>query len=158
MNYFPLFVSLEGKTALAVGGGRIAERRISALLNFGCRIRVISPELTPVLSRYSGEGRIEWNSRRYQTGDCRGADIVLAMTMDETVNRAVWEDCKREGITVNVADRKELCDFYFPGIVIAEEAVIGVIANGGNHRLASELTGKIREEYGSRAAEKEASQ
>ncbi len=155
MNYFPFFVSLEGKNVLAVGGGRIAERRISALLHFDCRIRVISPELTPALGRYAAEGKLEWSARRYRTGDCRGADIVLAMTMDETVNRAVWEDCKKEGVTVNVADKKELCDFYFPGIVIADEAVIGVIANGGNHRLASELTGRIRAEYGGGTAEKE---
>ena len=153
MNYFPMFVSLEGKKILAVGGGKIAERRVSVLLHFGCGIKIVSPELTPALHQYWKNGQVEWEARRYQTGDCSKADIVLAMTMDEEVNRMVWQDCKDAGIVVNVADRKELCDFYFPGIVVAEEAVIGVIANGGNHRLASELTGKIREEYGKKTEE-----
>lgn len=148
MNYFPMFVNLEGKKVLAVGGGKIAERRISALLHFGCRISIISPELTLNLYELAKIGKINWLKRTYQKNDCKTAEIVLAMTGDESVNRFVFEDCKNSGITVNVADRKELCDFYFPGIVIADDAVIGVIANGGNHKLASELTGKIRAEYG----------
>lgn len=148
MNYFPMFINLEGKRVLAVGGGKIAQRRVLVLLNFGCAIKIISPELTAELHRIWEEGKIQWEPRCYKTGDCKEADIVLAMTMDEQVNHIIWKECKREGVTVNVADRKELCDFYFPGIVIAEDAVIGVVANGGNHRLASELTGEIRQKYG----------
>ena len=34
-KYFPLFVSLEEKEVLVVGGGTIASRRIRALLPFG---------------------------------------------------------------------------------------------------------------------------
>ena len=40
MSFFPLFIELHGKEILVVGGGRIAGRRIEALLPFGCRIHV----------------------------------------------------------------------------------------------------------------------
>ena len=38
MAYFPLFVDLEGRQVLVVGGGKIAMRRVRTLLEFGCEI------------------------------------------------------------------------------------------------------------------------
>ena len=37
MAYFPLFVDLEGRQVLVVGGGKIAMRRVRTLLEFGAR-------------------------------------------------------------------------------------------------------------------------
>ena len=45
MAYFPLFVNLEGRRVLVVGGGKIAARRIRTLLEFGCEITVVAPEV-----------------------------------------------------------------------------------------------------------------
>lgn len=45
MAYFPLFVDLEGRQVLVVGGGKIAMRRVRTLLEFGCEITVVSPEV-----------------------------------------------------------------------------------------------------------------
>ena len=44
MAYFPLFVDLEGRQVLVVGGGKIAVRRVRTLLEFGCQITVVSPK------------------------------------------------------------------------------------------------------------------
>ena len=41
MAYFPLFVDLEGRQVLVVGGGKIAMRRVRTLLEFGCEITVV---------------------------------------------------------------------------------------------------------------------
>lgn len=49
MPYFPLFVNLEGKRVVVVGGGRVASRKVEKLLPFKPRIRVIAPEVTPYL-------------------------------------------------------------------------------------------------------------
>ena len=35
MAYFPFFVDLQGKKGLVVGGGRVAARKIQALLPYG---------------------------------------------------------------------------------------------------------------------------
>ena len=41
MRYFPMFVNLEGKRVVVVGGGKVASRKVEKLLPFEPRIRVI---------------------------------------------------------------------------------------------------------------------
>ena len=41
--YFPLFLSLEGRGIVVIGGGIIAARRIEKLLPFQPNIMVVSP-------------------------------------------------------------------------------------------------------------------
>lgn len=145
MNYFPLFINLEGKQALAVGGGEVALRRIRALLDFGCAVTLVAPEVVPGLRGLAEQERIQWISRAFAPGDCAGAFLVLAMTDSRAVNHAVWEEAKKAGAFVNAADCKEECDFYFPGIAAGGGIVAGITAEGENHRLAKEVTGQFRE-------------
>ena len=46
---FPLFLDLTQKRAVVIGGGKIAARRVFALLEFVREITVIAPELLPEL-------------------------------------------------------------------------------------------------------------
>ena len=54
----------------------------------------------------------------------------------------IW--CRERGILVNAADRKEECDFYFPGIVQNGNVVVGVTASGSDHKEARKTVEKIR--------------
>lgn len=147
MAYFPLFVDLEGKTVLAVGGGTIACRRILALLPFGCKVHVVSPALCEELDRLVREGMIGWSEKNYGAGDLteNGRPVfVLAATDDREVNRRVAEDCRALKIPVNNASRKESSDFYFPGLIKEGDMVVGVTASGTGHKKAAELTAALR--------------
>ena len=46
MGYFPFFIDIKGKKGLVIGGGRIAEHKISKLLAY-------EPELTVVARKVS---------------------------------------------------------------------------------------------------------
>lgn len=144
MNYFPLFINLEGKQVLAVGGGKVALRRIRALLDFGCAVTLVAPEAAPGLRELAEQGRIRWIARAFEPRDVSGAFLVLAMTDSRAVNHTVWKGAKKAGAFVNVADCKEECDFYFPGIAAGGGIVAGITAEGENHRLAKEVTGQFR--------------
>lgn len=153
MAYFPLFVNLENKPVLVIGGGAIAERRICSLLEFGCKIVVTAPEITEKLEAFTEAGKIVWRKERYSK-ECLGRLIpeqegerwifVLA-TATEPVNAEVVSDCKALGIPVNNASRKEDCDFYFPGLIKEQEVVIGVTSGGSDHKYVAALSKKIRE-------------
>lgn len=148
MGYFPMFVNLEGKRVLIIGGGSIAARRAGILAEFGCRITVVSPELGDGMQRLLEKGSVSWKqaeySRKYLSEAGEERPVFVLAAAGEDVNRLAVSHCRKEGIPVNDASRKENCDFYFPGIVKDGDAVIGVTSGGGDHKLAAALSGLVR--------------
>ncbi len=145
MRCFPLFLSLEGRTVAVIGGGSVAARRVEKLLPFGCAVTVVAPEGTAMLAALAAEKKIRWLRRPYRTGDCAGAFLVLAATGDPAVNQTVCREAKALGIPVNTADDKAACDFYFPGLVVTEELVIGVTASGKDHGLVKRTVEELQQ-------------
>lgn len=145
MPYFPLFISLAEKPVTVFGGGAIATRRIEKLLPFGCAITVIAPTGTNTLHSLAEQGALRWLQRGYQAGDCDGAFLVLAATNDPAVNQAVCREAAERGIPVNAADNKAHCDFYFPGLVVTDDLVIGVTANGNHHGLVKQTVQQLQQ-------------
>ena len=143
-----MFIDLTDKKILVAGGGTIALRRIRTLLKFRADIRVIAPELCEELAQLESEGKISAERREYRTSDIDGVYIVLAATDDHEVNRRIWEECRAAGVTVNVADDRSLCDFYFPSIVMTEDTVIGINCGGEDHAKVKETRIKIEEMFG----------
>ena len=144
LSCFPLFFDLSDRRVLFVGGGKIAERRIKALLPFAGSITVTAPECTPALRQLAAAGEITWHARTFEEADLDGAAIVLAATGDEVADTGIWRLCRERGIWVNVASDKDKCDFYFPGIARRGSVVVGVTAGGADHKKARETTEAIR--------------
>lgn len=145
--YFPMFIDLTDKKILVAGGGTIALRRIRTLLKFGADIRVIAPELCEELVQLEEEGKITAEHREYRADDIDGVQVVLAATDDHEVNRKIWEECRTAGILVNVADDKSLCDFYFPSVVMTDEAVIGINSGGTDPSITKNIRRKIEKMF-----------
>ncbi len=141
--YFPMFVDLTGKKVLMAGGGKIALRRVQTLRQFGAVIHVTAPELCGELLELERQGKITAERREYKPGDTSGYDMVLAATDSRETNRMIWEECRKSGVTVNVADDKSLCDFYFPSVVMTENAVVGISSGGEDPSRVKELRKKI---------------
>ena len=141
--YFPLFIDIAQKEIVVIGGGRIAERRVKTLLSFAEHIVVAAPELTEKLYGLVKKGQIEWIQENYDSKMLEGAFIVLAATDNAACNEQIVKDCRRRGILVNTAHRKELCDFYFPAVAARENVVVGITASGQSHAKARETREKI---------------
>lgn len=141
---FPLFISLEERPVLVVGGGAIAARRIGALLEFGAKITVAAPEICPALEVLTE--RITWLKQEYQGLD-RPYTLVIAATNRREVNRKVGEDAAYAEIPVSVADRREESTFWFPAIVRTGKLVTGLVSTDGDHAAVKEAAGKLRREW-----------
>ena len=138
-----MFVDLSDKTVIIVGGGKLATRRVRTLLQFTRNLLVISPEMTPELIELCNAGYVKYKHRKVKRSDLTDAYIVVAATNDRKVNDDIYHICKEEGIYVNVASDKEKCDFYFPGIVMQDETVIGITASGLDQKQAQRLCENI---------------
>ena len=142
-SLFPLFMDLSERHVVFVGGGTIALRRVRTLLPFVGDLTVCAPEFTPELERFAADGSLNLVRASYDPSMLDGADLVFACTNSDEVNDAVWEECKRRGIMVNIASDRYKCDFYFPGVVQREGMVVGVSAGGKNHRRVRQLSARI---------------
>lgn len=134
-----MFVDLSDKNIVVAGGGNIATRRVKTLLKFTRNIKVVAPKMTQELIELGKAGKIETLMRPIKRSDFSFAYMVLAATNDWKVNDEIYRVCKEEGIYVNVADNKEKCDFYFPGVYVEDEIVIGITASGQDHKKARKL-------------------
>ena len=68
-GYYPINLSLHNRKCIVVGGGRVAERKVTTLLEYDAVVSLISPEVTPVLDQLAKEGRIQHLARKYEKGD-----------------------------------------------------------------------------------------
>ena len=64
MRYYPIFLDLRGRRCTVVGGGRVAERKVQALLRAGANVRVISPAVTPRLALLAARKKIDAHPAR----------------------------------------------------------------------------------------------
>ena len=145
MAYFPMFIDLSDKNIVVVGGGNIATRRVKTLLSFTRNIRVIAPKVTMEMMEFSKAGYVELITRPVKRTDFAMAYMVIAATNDRKLNDEIHRICRQEGVYVNVASDREQCDFYFPGIYMQDEVVVGITASGLNHKKARKVRVAIQE-------------
>jgi precorrin-2 dehydrogenase/sirohydrochlorin ferrochelatase len=150
--FYPIYLNLDGKRVVVVGGGEVAERKIESLLDTRASINVVSPEVTARILMLASERRVELHRRPYLPGDCSGATLVLSATDDDATNRSVFEEARKAGVLVNTADQPALCDFIMPAVVRRGDIAIAISTSGTSPGLAARLRHKIERligpEYG----------
>lgn len=150
-RYYPVFLDLQGKQAVVIGGGEIAERKIHGLVPCGARITLVSPELTPELERLAAEGTVTVHRRTYQPGDMKGAAIAVVGTDDPEVNHQAAEEARREGVLVNTVDDVAYCDYIAPALVQRGDLTVAISTHGKSpamaRRMREELERLITNEY-----------
>lgn len=137
---FPVFMDISGKRVLVVGGGNIAVRRINILIQFGARVKVVANKI----DKENINGKFEYIQKSFEFDDIKDEFMVIAATDNREVNHNIYKICNEKGILVSVADCKEECSFYFPGVCLNDKLSVGVISDGTNHSLVRTTAEKIR--------------
>ncbi|MFB4293049.1 uroporphyrinogen-III C-methyltransferase [Nonomuraea sp. ATR24] len=136
MGPYLLGLRLSGRRVLVVGGGRVAQRRVPALLAAGAEVTVVSPSVTPALDDLIAAGRITWHARPYEVGDCDGAWLVQACTDDRSANTAVAAEAEAKRIWCVRADDKDASAAWTPASGRVDEVSVAITAGGDPRRAA----------------------
>ncbi|WP_329084517.1 MULTISPECIES: uroporphyrinogen-III C-methyltransferase [unclassified Streptosporangium] len=136
MSPYLLGLRLSGRRVLVVGGGRVAQRRVPALLDAGALVTIVSTSVTHALDDLIATGRVTWEARRYQVGDVDGAWLVQACTNDRTVNAAVAAEAEAKRIWCVRADDKDASAAWTPASGKVDEISVAITAGGDPRRAA----------------------
>lgn len=148
MAFYPILMDLEGRRVLVVGGGRVAERKVRSLLDFGARVDVVSQTLSPALEALEGEGLVRWADQEFQEAQLEGMALVIAATDDAEANRGISASARKHNIPVNAVDQPEDCTFIVPAVARRGDLVLAVSTSGRSPALAKRLRKELEASYG----------
>ena len=143
MRHFPVFVALEGRSVLVVGGGDAALGKVLLLRQASATITVVAPEVNAELAELERQDAISIVRRAFAAGDVAGRALVFAATGEEAADAAVSEAARAIGIQVNAVDRPSLSTFITPAIVDRDPVTVAISSAGTSPILARHVRTRI---------------
>lgn len=138
-GFYPIVLRVGGRRVLVVGGGRVAARKASGLLDAGARVVVVSPMFSAAFTRLVPSGAVTCLQRPYQASDLADVSLAIAATDDPKVNAQVRADARRAGVWVSVIDDPENSDFIVPAVVRRGDFLLAMSSGGASPGLVGHL-------------------
>lgn len=143
MKYLPIFVDLQQRPVLVVGGGHVALRKIEALLKVGARVKIVAEQLHPTLQQWQQQQQVEWLAPHFSTEQLQAVYLVIAATDDNALNHQVFLAAEAQQRLVNVVDDQPHCSYIFPSIIDRSPIQIAISSGGTAPVLARLLREKL---------------
>ena len=147
-RYYPLNLDLSRRLCVVIGGGSVATRRVSGLLDAGAKVKVISPEISPELQNRVTANELEWIAAPYSAEVFTGASLAFIATDNRGVNLQARTDAQALGIPVNAADEAEAGDFVVPAVLRRGEFLLSIATGGANPAFAAEIRRELETRFG----------
>ena len=146
MDYLPIFLRVQSRLVVVIGGGAVAARKAELLLKCGARVRLVAPELAPstveLLRQHPDAAQMTYLCAPFAAHHLEGAGLVIAATDSDTLNAQVSQLARAGGIPVNVADDADASDFILPAIVDRAPLLVAISSAGS----APVLARRVREQ------------
>lgn len=140
-NLYPVFLKTANLHVLIVGGGNVAEEKLTFLAKSSpdAKVTIVSPMFREATKKLAQQYDAELITDTYHAKYLMGAHMVIATTDVPEVNVQVYNDCRSLDKLVNVADNPPYCDFYMGGIVTKGNVKIAISTNGKSPTTAKRL-------------------
>ncbi|MGB5179399.1 MAG: siroheme synthase CysG [Gammaproteobacteria bacterium] len=143
MDYLPIFLKVEDRKCLVVGGGKVAARKVALLKRAGAHITIVSPQLCDGVHALLEQGGMTHVTREFQDRDLDDCVLVIAATDAKAVNRRISELANAQRIPVNTVDSPDLCSFIMPSMIDRSPVQIAVSTGGASPVLARLLRSRL---------------
>jgi len=148
VDFFPVFMNIQGRQCLVIGGGKVAARKIALLLKAHAQVQVVAPELCREVSEMAKTGQIKHIPRHFEELDICDSNacdsvLVIAATNNQVTNKMISELAKNRSMPVNVVDQPHLCSFIMPSIVDRSPIQIAISTGGSSPVLARLLRTRL---------------
>jgi precorrin-2 dehydrogenase / sirohydrochlorin ferrochelatase len=148
---YPVMMVLNGRRVIVVGGGRVAARKITSLLESGARVTVISPKLENDLQELATSEEIEWLPEAFEEAlldRYPETALVFGTTDNREVNIEIHRAAESRKIPCNIADVPDLCTFIVPAVITQGDLIIAVSTGGSSPALARRIREDLESRYG----------
>ena len=130
MRAFPLFVAMDDRFVLLVGGGEPITQKARLLTRTTAEIRLASPEITPELQAMVDQGRIVRLPKILDPAAFSGATLAVISTGCPGLDAVEADLARSAGALVNVVDRPSLSDVTMPALVDRDPVMIAIGTEG----------------------------
>ena len=142
--WFPLFINLENKKILVIGGGKVAAKKIEKILEYGADITVVTENVVEEKLLKLENVKIE-NNQKIENDKAKieklvkGYFLVIAATDNEELNV-----CDSNGMLINNVSSKIKMNAMFGGIVKNSEFQIAISTSGKNCKRSRAMKSEIQ--------------
>jgi uroporphyrin-III C-methyltransferase / precorrin-2 dehydrogenase / sirohydrochlorin ferrochelatase len=143
LRYFPIFVDVDGRDVLIVGGGEKALQKLRLVGKTTARIRVVAETISDDIAAFTHDPALVLERRPFMASDVAGAAVVFAASDEPEADQAVAAAAKAQGVPVNVVDAPRESTFIMPAIVDRDPVVVAIGTQGAAPILAREIKAKI---------------
>lgn len=147
--FFPLFVNVENKEVLIVGGGKIGGRKAQTLREYGANVTVYSEKVTEEAILADENIKVVNKNVSHDEAEIKELVkkyfLVVAATDDMELNERISHVCMSENILVNNVSSKTETNAMFGAVVKNDEFQIGIGSYGKSCRRSKALKGKVQE-------------
>lgn len=148
MRYYPIFLDVESRACLVVGGGEVGARKVKTLLDCGGTVGVVSLEVVPWLEEKIQQGAVELKGSHYEERQLQGCFLVIAATDDVELNCRIAQDAEKRGLLCNVVDDPQEGNFILPALVQRGALTVAISTSGKSPALARQLRQDLEQRFG----------
>jgi precorrin-2 dehydrogenase/sirohydrochlorin ferrochelatase len=150
MQYFPVFLDLQGKSCLVIGAGQVGRRKVGRLLQAEpARITVLDPALDAALfPKQEAKSELILLQRKFCPEDLQGVFLAFACTGDAGTNAYICGLCQERAILCNSVHQAQESGFILPALHSVGDLQIAVSTSGKSPALAAQIKQHLGREYG----------
>lgn len=152
-KFYPVFLDLKDKKCIVIGGGKVAERKVTSLIKAKASVTLISPDLTEPLKQMVKVKKIKYIKSHYEKSaykeiNFKSAFLVIGATDDSDINRLIFKMVNKGNRLVNIVDSPNECNFIVPSTVQQGDLIISISTGGKSPALAKKIRKQLEAQFG----------